>query len=100
MTHALTLSHAMPMPSAVGNLDAYIHAAHRYPMLSAEEEFALGRRLRICGLGHQALSFGALHFDSRSFANARRPIFRMPSGANNMIRIRMPPNTASSKAPK
>ena len=46
MTHALTLSHAMPMPSAVGNLDAYIHAAHRYPMLSAEEEFALGKRLR------------------------------------------------------
>ncbi|HJW04216.1 MAG TPA: RNA polymerase sigma factor RpoH [Azospira sp.] len=46
MTHALTLSHAMPMPSAVGNLDAYIHAAHRYPMLSAEEELALGKRLR------------------------------------------------------
>ena len=29
-------SHAMPMPSAVGNLAAYIHAAHRYLMLSAD----------------------------------------------------------------
>jgi RNA polymerase sigma-32 factor len=40
----LTLSHGLP--SAVGNLDAYIQAARRFPMLSEAEEFALARRLR------------------------------------------------------
>jgi RNA polymerase sigma-32 factor len=44
MTQALTLSHGLP--SAVGNLDAYIQAARRFPMLSEAEEFALARRLR------------------------------------------------------
>ncbi len=44
MTQALTLSHALP--SAAGNLDAYIQAARRFPMLSEAEEFALARRLR------------------------------------------------------
>jgi len=42
MTHALALS----MPSAVGNLDAYIQAANRFPMLSEAEETALARRFR------------------------------------------------------
>ena len=42
MTHALALS----MPSAVGNLDAYIQAANRFPMLSEAEEGALARRFR------------------------------------------------------
>lgn len=42
MTHAL----ALPIPSAVGNLDAYIQAANRFPMLSEAEETRLARRLR------------------------------------------------------
>jgi RNA polymerase sigma-32 factor len=40
MTHALTL----PIPSAVGNIDAYIQAANRYPMLSEVEEMRLAER--------------------------------------------------------
>jgi len=42
MTNALALS----MPSAVGNLDAYIQAANRFPMLSEAEEASLARRFR------------------------------------------------------
>ena len=42
MTHAL----ALPIPSTVGNLDAYIQAANRYPMLSEAEETRLAERLR------------------------------------------------------
>ncbi|HRE16172.1 MAG TPA: sigma-70 factor domain-containing protein, partial [Rhodocyclaceae bacterium] len=42
MTHALT----MTVPSAVGNIDAYIQAANRYPMLTEAEEVALATRLR------------------------------------------------------
>jgi len=34
------------MPSAVGNLDAYIQAANRFPMLSETEEQSLARRFR------------------------------------------------------
>ena len=40
MTHAL----ALPIPSAVGNIDAYITAANRYPMLSETEEIRLAER--------------------------------------------------------
>ena len=40
MTHAL----AYPIPSAVGNIDAYIQAANRYPMLSEAEEIRLAER--------------------------------------------------------
>ncbi|WP_374324883.1 RNA polymerase sigma factor RpoH [Azonexus sp.] len=40
MTHAL----ALPVPSAVGNIDAYIQAANRYPMLSEAEETRLAER--------------------------------------------------------
>ncbi|MCL2523226.1 MAG: RNA polymerase sigma factor RpoH [Betaproteobacteria bacterium] len=40
MTHAL----AHPIPSAVGNIDAYIQAANRYPMLSEAEETRLAER--------------------------------------------------------
>ena len=42
MTHAM----ALPVPSAVGNIDAYIQAANRYPMLSEAEEIRLAERLR------------------------------------------------------
>jgi RNA polymerase sigma-32 factor len=40
MTHAL----ALPIPSTVGNIDAYIQAANRYPMLSEAEEIRLAER--------------------------------------------------------
>jgi RNA polymerase sigma-32 factor len=40
MTHAL----AYPIPSAVGNIDAYIQAANRYPMLTEVEEIQLAER--------------------------------------------------------
>jgi len=40
MTHAL----ALPIPSTLGNIDAYIQAANRYPMLSEAEETRLAER--------------------------------------------------------
>ena len=40
MTQALTLT----FPSAIGNIDAYIQAANRYPMLSETEEIQLAQR--------------------------------------------------------
>jgi RNA polymerase sigma-32 factor len=40
MTHAL----ALPIPSSVGNIDAYIQAANRYPMLTEAEETQLAER--------------------------------------------------------
>ena len=42
MTHAL----AFPMVTAVGNIDAYIAAAKRFPILTEEEEFRLATRFR------------------------------------------------------
>jgi RNA polymerase sigma-32 factor len=42
MSHSL----ALPIPAAVGNIDAFIATANRYPMLSEAEELALARRLR------------------------------------------------------
>ncbi|MBK7900178.1 MAG: RNA polymerase sigma factor RpoH [Azonexus sp.] len=42
----MSLSLALPIPAAVGNIDAFIATANRYPMLSEAEEFALARRLR------------------------------------------------------
>ena len=42
MTQALTF----PTISAVGNIDAYIQAAKRFPILSEEEEFRLAHRFR------------------------------------------------------
>ncbi len=51
---ALSNTALMPMPGSanalalppVGNIEAYISAAHRFPMLSAEREQVLARRLR------------------------------------------------------
>ncbi|CAG0927272.1 MAG: RNA polymerase sigma factor RpoH [Rhodocyclaceae bacterium] len=42
MTHAMNL----PVPVAVGNLESYIQAANRFPLLSEAEEVALARRFR------------------------------------------------------
>ena len=36
----------LPVPSAIGSLDAYIGAVHQIPVLSAEDEQALARRFR------------------------------------------------------
>ena len=47
MTEALALvSNNLPIPSALGSLDAYIGAVHRVPMLTQEEEQNLAERLR------------------------------------------------------
>jgi RNA polymerase sigma-32 factor len=48
LNHALTVAGPgmLPVPSAVGNLDAYISSVNRMPMLSETEEKELGRRLR------------------------------------------------------
>jgi len=43
MTHAVM---ALPYPSAGGNLESYIQAVKTIPMLSADEETALGRQLK------------------------------------------------------
>ena len=42
MTNAV----AFPVPSAVGSLDSYIQAVSRFPVLSADEEVRLARKLR------------------------------------------------------
>jgi RNA polymerase sigma-32 factor len=42
----MTLALALPVPSAIGNIDAYIQVANRYPMLSEAEEMRLAERLR------------------------------------------------------
>ncbi|WP_091241410.1 RNA polymerase sigma factor RpoH [Aquimonas voraii] len=43
MTHAL-VAHNLPVPAAIGTLDAYIGTVNRIPVLSVEEEQALARR--------------------------------------------------------
>ena len=42
----MTQAFALPVPSAVGSLDHYIQTVNRFPLLTAEEEVRLGRRLR------------------------------------------------------
>ena len=42
MTYALNL----PVPAAVGNLESYIQAANRYPLLTVEQEVGLARQFR------------------------------------------------------
>src|SRR3972149_10996804 len=45
-TRDMSNAFALPVPSAVGSLDSYIHAVNRFPVLSAEEEVRLARRFR------------------------------------------------------
>jgi RNA polymerase sigma-32 factor len=40
------IANSLPIPSALGSLDAYIHAVNRVPVLTVEEEQALARQLR------------------------------------------------------
>ena len=44
-TRAL-VAHNLPVPSALGSLDAYISAVHQIPVLAVEDERALANRLR------------------------------------------------------
>jgi RNA polymerase sigma-32 factor len=37
---------SLPVPSALGSLDAYVGAVHRIPVLSVEDEQRLARRYR------------------------------------------------------
>jgi RNA polymerase sigma-32 factor len=37
---------AFPTPASLGSIDHYIHAVNRFPLLTAEQEVALGRKLR------------------------------------------------------
>jgi len=37
---------AFPTPASLGSLDQYIQAVNRFPLLTAEQELALGRRLK------------------------------------------------------
>jgi RNA polymerase sigma-32 factor len=45
MTQAL-VAHNLPIPSALGSIDAYIAAVNRIPVLAVEDERALARRYR------------------------------------------------------
>ena len=40
---------ALPLPAAVGSLDSYVQSVNRFPILSAEEECRLARKLRAEG---------------------------------------------------
>jgi RNA polymerase sigma-32 factor len=45
MSHSL-VPNSLPIPSAIGSLDAYIGAVHQIPVLTVDEEQALARRFR------------------------------------------------------
>ncbi|HSN00427.1 MAG TPA: RNA polymerase sigma factor RpoH [Rudaea sp.] len=44
MTVSALIANNLPIPSAIGSLDAYIGAVHQIPVLTVEEEQALARR--------------------------------------------------------
>ncbi len=46
MTGTALAALAFPTPASLGNLDQYIQAVNRFPLLTAEQETALGRRLQ------------------------------------------------------
>ena len=46
MTSKALISHNLPIPSALGSMDAYISAVNRVPVLSVEDEQALARAFR------------------------------------------------------
>ena len=46
MTTNALVANNLPVPSALGSLDAYVNAVHQIPVLSVEEEQALARRYR------------------------------------------------------
>jgi len=46
MQSAQTLPMAMPLPMAVGSLDAYVQSVNRFPLLTAEQELEFAQRYR------------------------------------------------------
>ncbi len=46
MNSKALISHSLPIPSALGSMDAYISAVNRVPVLSVEDEQALARAFR------------------------------------------------------
>ena len=46
MTQAL-VAHNLPIPSAIGSLDAYVGAVNQIPVLTLDEEQTLARRFRL-----------------------------------------------------
>ena len=46
MQSAHTLPMAMPLPMAVGSLDAYVQSVNRFPLLTAEQELEFAQRYR------------------------------------------------------
>ena len=46
MQAALSLTASVPVPMPTGSLEAYISTVNRFPLLSAEEERSLAKRLR------------------------------------------------------
>ena len=46
MNSKALISHSLPIPSALGSMDAYISAVNRVPVLSVEDEQALARAYR------------------------------------------------------
>ena len=42
----VTATLAFPTPASLGSIDHYIQAVNRFPLLTAEQEVELGRRLR------------------------------------------------------
>ena len=66
MTTALAARDPWSVVPSLGNLDAYIRSVQSIPMLEAEEEQALARRLR----DHADLQ-AACVFDPASLAEAR-----------------------------
>ncbi|MEE7560573.1 RNA polymerase sigma factor RpoH, partial [Xanthomonas sp. Kuri4-2] len=45
-TSTALVANNLPLPSALGSLDAYIGAVHQIPVLSVDEEQNLARRFR------------------------------------------------------
>ncbi len=85
-THSLALSNqqlavAISNPGALGTIEAYISAVNRLPMLTHEQELALGKRLRdesdldaarqlitshlrlVVSIARQYLGYGLAHAD-------------------------------------
>jgi RNA polymerase sigma-32 factor len=46
MTQAALVTHNLPIPSAIGSIDAYVGAVNQIPVLTLDEEQALARRFR------------------------------------------------------
>ena len=60
---------AFPTPSSLGSLDHYIQAVNRFPLLSAEQEIQLGRRLR---WGIEDVAAGQVESEVADIGNAER----------------------------